>query len=156
MLKSELGDRFTFDVTSESLQGVKRHFTISPFHRFSAAALQGRSQRWQQSRRERSRVDRKKDFASQIKSDSANEQSCGEWMRLGLRLGVLHPFLQVTIISRTEEELLYQRTHSGSGFVKSLKLLSAARLSYLRAAESEHKCCSVGLVGHATKTTHRS
>jgi membrane-associated phospholipid phosphatase len=27
VLKSELGDRFTFDVTSESLQGVKRHFT---------------------------------------------------------------------------------------------------------------------------------
>jgi membrane-associated phospholipid phosphatase len=33
VLKSELGDRFTFDVTSESLQGVKRHFTS-----FSAAA----------------------------------------------------------------------------------------------------------------------
>jgi membrane-associated phospholipid phosphatase len=27
VLKSELGDQFTFDVTSESLQGVKRHFT---------------------------------------------------------------------------------------------------------------------------------
>jgi membrane-associated phospholipid phosphatase len=35
VLKSELGDRFTFDVTSESLQGVKRHFTS-----FSAAALE--------------------------------------------------------------------------------------------------------------------
>jgi membrane-associated phospholipid phosphatase len=33
VLKSYLGDRFTFDVTSESLQGVKRHFTS-----FSAAA----------------------------------------------------------------------------------------------------------------------
>jgi len=33
VLKSELGDRFTFDVTSESLKGVTRHFT-----RFSAAA----------------------------------------------------------------------------------------------------------------------
>ena len=33
VLKSELGDRFTFDVTSESLKGVKRHFTS-----FSAAA----------------------------------------------------------------------------------------------------------------------
>jgi membrane-associated phospholipid phosphatase len=33
VLKSILGDRFTFDVTSESLQGVKRHFTS-----FSAAA----------------------------------------------------------------------------------------------------------------------
>ena len=33
VLKSELGDRFTLDVTSESLQGVKRHFTS-----FSAAA----------------------------------------------------------------------------------------------------------------------
>src|SRR5580692_5811633 len=33
VLKSELSDRFTFDVTSESLQGVKRHFTS-----FSAAA----------------------------------------------------------------------------------------------------------------------
>jgi membrane-associated phospholipid phosphatase len=33
VLKSELGDHFTFDVTSESLQGVKRHFTS-----FTAAA----------------------------------------------------------------------------------------------------------------------
>jgi membrane-associated phospholipid phosphatase len=33
VLKSELGDRFTFDVTSESLTGVKRHFNS-----FSAAA----------------------------------------------------------------------------------------------------------------------
>jgi membrane-associated phospholipid phosphatase len=33
VLKALLGDRFTFDVTSESLQGVKRHFTS-----FSAAA----------------------------------------------------------------------------------------------------------------------
>jgi membrane-associated phospholipid phosphatase len=33
VLKSNLGDRFTFDVTSESLKGVKRHFTS-----FSAAA----------------------------------------------------------------------------------------------------------------------
>jgi membrane-associated phospholipid phosphatase len=33
VLKSDLGDRFTFDVTSESLKGVKRHFTS-----FSAAA----------------------------------------------------------------------------------------------------------------------
>ena len=33
VLKFYLGDRFTFDVTSESLQGVKRHFTS-----FSAAA----------------------------------------------------------------------------------------------------------------------
>src|ERR1700681_4884344 len=33
VLKSELGDRFTFDVTSESLTGVTRHFTS-----FSAAA----------------------------------------------------------------------------------------------------------------------
>ena len=33
VLKAFLGDRFTFDVTSESLQGVKRHFTS-----FSAAA----------------------------------------------------------------------------------------------------------------------
>jgi membrane-associated phospholipid phosphatase len=33
VLKSELGDRFTFDVTSESLPGVNRHFTS-----FSAAA----------------------------------------------------------------------------------------------------------------------
>ena len=33
VLKSTLGDRFTFDVTSESLKGVKRHFTS-----FSAAA----------------------------------------------------------------------------------------------------------------------
>jgi membrane-associated phospholipid phosphatase len=33
VLKSELGDRFTFDVTSESLKGVNRHFTS-----FSAAA----------------------------------------------------------------------------------------------------------------------
>jgi membrane-associated phospholipid phosphatase len=33
ILKSDLGDRFTFDVTSESLTGVKRHFTS-----FSAAA----------------------------------------------------------------------------------------------------------------------
>ncbi len=33
MLKFYFGDRFTFDVTSESLQGVKRHFTS-----FSAAA----------------------------------------------------------------------------------------------------------------------
>jgi membrane-associated phospholipid phosphatase len=33
VLKSELGDRFTFDVNSESLKGVTRHFT-----RFSAAA----------------------------------------------------------------------------------------------------------------------
>jgi membrane-associated phospholipid phosphatase len=33
VLKSDLGDRFTFDVTSESLKGVTRHFTS-----FSAAA----------------------------------------------------------------------------------------------------------------------
>src|SRR3984957_8229493 len=33
VLKSDLGDRFTFDVTSESLKGVRRHFTS-----FSAAA----------------------------------------------------------------------------------------------------------------------
>src|SRR6201998_2521916 len=33
VLKSDLGDRFTFDVTSESLKGVTRHFT-----NFSAAA----------------------------------------------------------------------------------------------------------------------
>jgi membrane-associated phospholipid phosphatase len=33
VLKSDLGDRFTFDVTSESLKGVTRHFTT-----FSAAA----------------------------------------------------------------------------------------------------------------------
>jgi len=33
VLKSELGDRFTFEVTSESLKGVTRHFTS-----FSAAA----------------------------------------------------------------------------------------------------------------------
>ena len=33
VLKFDLGDRFTFDVTSESLNGVKRHFTS-----FSAAA----------------------------------------------------------------------------------------------------------------------
>jgi membrane-associated phospholipid phosphatase len=33
VLKSYFGDRFTFDVTSRSLQGVKRHFTS-----FSAAA----------------------------------------------------------------------------------------------------------------------
>jgi len=33
VLKSNLGDRFTFDVTSESLKGVTRHFTS-----FSAAA----------------------------------------------------------------------------------------------------------------------
>jgi membrane-associated phospholipid phosphatase len=33
VLKSDLGDRFIFDVTSESLKGVKRHFTS-----FSAAA----------------------------------------------------------------------------------------------------------------------
>ena len=33
MLKSYFGDRFAFDVTSESLQGAKRHFTS-----FSAAA----------------------------------------------------------------------------------------------------------------------
>ncbi len=33
VLKSDLGGRFTFDVTSESLKGVKRHFTS-----FSAAA----------------------------------------------------------------------------------------------------------------------
>jgi membrane-associated phospholipid phosphatase len=33
VLKSDLGDRFTFDVTSESLKGVMRHFTS-----FSAAA----------------------------------------------------------------------------------------------------------------------
>src|SRR4029077_12021657 len=33
VLKDDLGDRFTFDVTSESLQGVKRRFTS-----FSAAA----------------------------------------------------------------------------------------------------------------------
>jgi membrane-associated phospholipid phosphatase len=35
VLKSNLGDQFTFDVTSESLQGVTRHFTS-----FSAAALE--------------------------------------------------------------------------------------------------------------------
>jgi membrane-associated phospholipid phosphatase len=33
VLRFYFGDRFTFDVTSESLQGVKRHFSI-----FSAAA----------------------------------------------------------------------------------------------------------------------
>jgi hypothetical protein len=35
VLKSNLGDQFTFDVTSESLKGVTRHFTS-----FSAAALE--------------------------------------------------------------------------------------------------------------------
>ncbi len=35
VLKSNLGDKFTFDVTSESLTGVTRHFTS-----FSAAALE--------------------------------------------------------------------------------------------------------------------
>jgi hypothetical protein len=55
-----------------------------------------------------------------------------------------------------EDAVVSEVTDSEAGLVKSVKLPSASRLSCLRAAEPEDKFCSVGLVRHATQTTHRS